>query len=93
MIGSPGIVSDRLVSASTDGRVRLVDLTDGTDVRSCDIGSKIRSSIAVHDEVILISATDHSIRALAATASGADEKWAHFSNRERPVATGEEKAC
>ena len=93
VIGSPGIVSDRLVSASTDGRVRLVDLADGTDVRSCDIGSRIRSSITVHDEVILVSATDHSIRALAATASGADEKWAHFSNRESPVATGEEKAC
>ena len=93
VLGSPAVISERLASGSSDGRVRLVDLADGADVRSCDVGSGIKAPLTAHDDLLLVSATDHSIRALAVTASGADEKWAHFSNRDRPVATGEDKAC
>ncbi len=94
VIGAPAVVSDRLASGSSDGRVWLRELGGGEgDVRSCDIGSKIRSSITAHGDLLLVAATDHSLRALAVTPSGADEKWAHFSNRDNPLASGEEKAC
>ena len=93
VIGAPAVVSGRLVVGSSDGRVWLRGLGSGDDVRSCDIGSRIRSSITSQDDVVLVTVTDHSIRALAVTPSGADEEWAHFSNRGNPLSTGEEKAC
>ena len=92
VIGAPAVVSGRLVAGSSDGRVWLRELGGG-DVRSCDIGSKIRSSITAHGDLLLVAVTDHSLRALTVTPSGADEKWAHFSNRGNPLASGEEKAC
>ena len=93
VIGAPAVVSGRLAAGSLDGRVWLRELGSGDDVRSCDIGSRIRSSITVHGDVLLVAVTDHSIRALAVTPSGADEEWAHFSNQGNPLSTGEEKAC
>ena len=93
VIGAPAVVSGRLAAGSSDGRVWLRELGSGDDVRSCDIGERIRSSITAHGDVLLVAVTDHSIRALAVTPSGADEEWAHFSNRGNPLSSGEEKAC
>ena len=93
VIGAPAVVSGRLAVGSSDGRVWLRELGSGDDVRSCDIGSRIRSSITAHGDVLLVAVTDHSIRALTVTPSGADEEWAHFSNQGNPLSTGEEKAC
>ncbi len=93
VIGAPAVVSGRLVTGSSDGRVWLRELGDGDDVRSCDIGSRIRSSITAQGDLVLVAVTDHSLRALAVTPSGADEEWAHFSNRPNPLSSGEEKAC
>ena len=92
VIGAPTVVAGRLATGSSDGRVWLREL-DGGDVRSCDIGSRIRSSITAHGDVLLVAVTDHSLRALAVTPSGMDEKWTHYSNRPNPLASGEEKAC
>ena len=84
VIGAPAVVAGRLATGSSDGRVWLREV-DGGDVRSCDIGSRIRSSITAHGDTLLVAATDHSLRALAVTPSGADEKWAHFSDRGNPL--------
>ena len=94
VIGSPAIVHDRIAAPSMDGRVRLVRLTDGADEQQCNIGEKLRSSLAVHDDVLYVSATDHSIRALRVKTNGnPDEEWVHFTDQEVSVPRDWVESC
>ena len=83
----------RLAVGSADNRVWLIDLADPSNVNSCDVGKPIKASVTAHGDILIVSSVDHSIRALAVTPSGADEKWNHRTDRPNPLVTGEEKAC
>ncbi len=83
----------RLAVGSADGNVWLIDLSNTADANKCAIGKPIKSPVTAHGDMLIVSSTDHSIRALTVTASGVDEKWAHYSNQENPLATEKGKAC
>ena len=83
----------RLAVGSTDGRVWLIDLSDPSNAPSCNIEQPVKASITAHGDILLVAATDHSLRALAVTASGVDEKWAYYSNLDEPLANREDKRC
>ena len=95
VIGSPAVVGDRLASASKDGRVRLVRLTDGQDERPCNIGEDLRASITVSGTTIFVGADDHSIRSLNVKSNGnPDEAWVHFTDSDDdPVPLDATKVC
>ena len=83
----------RLAVGSADGRVWLVDLAEPSNVNSCDVGKPIKASVTATGDILIVASIDHSIRALAVTPSGADEKWNHRTDRPDPIVSGEEKAC
>jgi outer membrane protein assembly factor BamB len=90
---SPVVVGDRLVVPSDDGMIRLARLSDGGDVRHCDIGSKIRS-LTVSGSVVYLSAHDKSIRALAIDSNGdPDEDWSRFTDKDDPEPSDRSRPC
>jgi len=94
LVGSPVVVFDRLAVASLDGRVRLVGLSDGADEQQCNVGAKLRASLALHEDVIYMAAVDHSVRALKVKPNGnPDEQWVHFTNQEDPVPRDWVRSC
>ena len=94
LVGSPVVVFDRLAVASLDGRLRLVGLSDGVDEQQCNVGVKLRASLALHEDVIYMAAVDHSVRALKVKPNGnPDEEWVHFTNQEDPVPRDWVRSC
>ena len=98
IVGSPAIVLDMIAVASSDGRVRLVRRSDGTDLDGCNIGEKIRTSLAERvvgrNGFIYFAARDKSIRSLRIKPSGnPDEEWVHFTNEDDPLPRGLAPAC
>ena len=94
LVGSPVVVFDRLAVPSQDGRVRLVGLNDGADEQQCNVGAKLRASLALHEDVIYMAAVDHSVRALRVKPNGnPDEEWVHFTNEEDPVPRDWVRSC
>ena len=71
-----------------------VTLADGLDERQCDIDAGLKASLAVHGDMLYISADDHSIRALAIKPNGnPDEVWVHYSDEEDPVPQNPDRVC
>ena len=99
--GSPSIAGEMIAVASLYNKrasLHLASLLDAGDEKRCTFGSKnstkIRASLAWHQNVIYLAATDHSIRALEVDSRGdPDEKWVHFTNQDVPVDVSREEAC
>ena len=90
---SPVVVGERLVVPSNDGTIRLARLSDGGDVRRCDIGSRIRS-LTASGNVVYLSAHDKSIRALIIDSNGdPDEDWSRFTDRDEPEPSDRSRPC
>ena len=86
-------MGDRIAIPSKDGRVRLVRLKDGGDLRQCNIGPDIKSLIK-GDGVFYLSADDHSIRALSIDSrADMDEEWSRFTNIDEPEPQSRSKPC
>ena len=83
IVGSPAIVSDMIVVGSTDGEIRIAEISSGELLDSCDLGESIQSPITADGFEVYFSARDHSVRALTIKTNGKpDEKWKapYFSN-------------
>jgi outer membrane protein assembly factor BamB len=83
IVGSPAIVSDMIVVGSTDGEIRIAEISSGELLDSCDLGESIHSPITSDGFEVYFSARDHSVRALTIKTNGKpDEKWKapYFSN-------------
>ena len=94
IVGSPVIVGDRIAVPSSDGRVWLARLTDGAGGTQCDIGSKLRASLAEHEGYLYVAASDHSVRRLLVKPNGnPDEEWVHLTDKGDPVQHGRPPAC
>lgn len=94
IIGSPVLVSNYLAIPSLDGRVRLVGINDGYSDHQCNLGTKLRASLAAHQNVIYLAAGDHSIRALMVKQNGnPDEEWVHFTEETPPVPRDWTRSC
>ena len=83
IVGSPAIVSDMIVVGSTDGDIRIAEISSGEVLAGCDLGESIQSPITSDGFDVYFSARDHSVRALTIKTNGKpDEKWTapYFSN-------------
>ena len=101
ILGSPSIVGEMIATASLHNKrasLHLVNRLDGSDKKRCTFGNrnstKIRASLEVHENVVYLAATDHSIRALEVDSLGdPDEKWVHFTDQDVPVDPNREEDC
>ena len=88
IVNSPAIISDFVVIASDDGRLRIVSLTDGDLEGACTVEEKIRTPLTVDDRVIFLGAGDNTIRAFSVGSSGdVDEEWIYFADEDKRNAT------
>ena len=96
IIGSPTFVNDLIavpVADGNDSKVALVE-TNGSEQQACRIGSDIRTSLAVSDDLIYFGATDHTIRALRIKPNGnPDEEWVYVTDADDPYPPDWAKAC
>ena len=101
ILGSPSIAGERIAVASQHSKrasLHIASLLDGGDEKRCTFGNKnstkIRASLAFHENVVYLAATDHSIRALEIDSRGdPDEKWVHFTNEDISVDLSREADC
>ena len=94
IIGSPAVVHDMIAVPSTDGRIRLARLRDGSERDACNVGEDVRTPIVEHDGTIYFGARDRSIRALRIKTGGnPDEEWVHFTDRDDPLPRDRIPAC
>ena len=94
IVGSPAVIFDMIAIGSDDGRLHIARISDGNPVDSCNMRTEIRSSLAVSDDVVFLSAKDKSIRALRIKTNGnPDEEWVHQPDEDNPVARGRVEDC
>ena len=94
ILSSPALVHDRVAVASDDGLVIMALQADGSDQNQCAIEEEVKAALVEDDGVVYVSATDHSIRALQVDPDGfRREEWAHFTDREVPVALDWDRSC
>ena len=94
IVGSPAVIFDMIAIGSDDGRLHIVRLSDGNSVDSCNMRTEIRSSLAVHEDIIFLSAKDKTIRALRVKTNGnPDEEWVHQPEEDEPVQRGRVEDC
>ena len=67
--GSPVIAGNRVAVGSTDGRLYLLDLKDGREVWSYEIGAPLSGSPAVAGGMIVIGADDGRVYAFGGSPS------------------------
>ena len=60
---SPVIAGDYVVIASSDGRLRLLDLDTGTERWTYEIGSALSGTPAVTNDLVVIGAEDGTVYA------------------------------
>ena len=90
---SPVVIGNRIVVPSNDGTLRLARLSDGGDVRRCDMESKIKS-VTVDGQNVFLALRDGSIRSLAVDTNGdPDEEWSRFTNRDEPEPSDRSRPC
>ena len=96
LVGTPAIVHDLIAVPVADGgdsRITLLE-SNGSEIQACRIGSDIRTSIEVSDDLIYFGATDHTIRALRIKVNGnPDEEWAFETNSDDIQPADRPKAC
>ena len=94
IVGSPAVVFDMIAVGSDDGKLHIVRLSDGNPVDACNMNTQVRSSLAVKDGVVFLSAHDKTIRALKVKTNGnPDEEWVHNPDEENPVVKGRVEDC
>ena len=94
IIGSPAVIFDMIAIGSDDGRLHIVRISDGNPVDSCNMRTEIRSSLAVSDDIVFLSAKDKTIRALRVKTNGnPDEEWVHNPEEDEPVQRGRVEDC
>ena len=94
IVGSPIVIFDMIAVGSDDGRLHIVRMSDGNPVDSCNMRTEIRSTLAVRDDTVFLSAKDKSIRALRVKTNGnPDEEWVHQPDEETPVQRGRAPDC
>ena len=96
LVGTPAVVHDLIAVPVADGgdsRLALLE-SNGSERQSCRIGSDIRTSVEVSDDLIYFGATDHTIRALRIKANGnPDEEWVFKTDSDDPQPADGPKAC
>ena len=96
LVGSPAIVNDLIAVPVADGGDSVIALleTNGSEQGLCRIGSDIRTSIEVSDDLLYFGAVDHTIRALRVKPTGnPDEEWIYVTDEDDPYPRGRAKAC
>lgn len=94
IVGSPAVIFDMIAIGSDDGRLHIARISDGNPVDSCNMRTEIRSSLAVKEDVVFLSAKDKSIRALRVKTNGnPDEEWVHQPDEDNPVQRGRVEDC
>ena len=94
IVGSPAVIFDMIAVGSDDGRLHIVRISDGNPVDSCNMRTEIRSSLAINDDIIFLSANDKTIRALRIKTNGnPDEEWVHQPDEDNPVQRGRVEDC
>ena len=94
IVGSPAVIFDMIAIGSDDGRLHIARISDGNPVDSCNMRTEIRSSLAVREDVVFLSAKDKSIRALRVKTNGnPDEEWVHQPDEDNPVQRGRVEDC
>lgn len=94
IVGSPGVIFDMIAIGSDDGKLHVVRISDGNPVDECNMNTRVRSSLAVQDGVVFLSADDKTIRALRVKTNGnPDEEWVHKPDEDNPVLKGRVEDC
>ena len=94
IVGSPAVIFDMIAVGSDDGRLHIARMSDGNPVDSCNMRTEIRSTLAVMEDIVFLSAKDKSIRALRIKTNGnPDEEWVHQPDEDNPVARGRVEDC
>ena len=94
IVGSPAVIFDMIAIGSDDGRLHIARISDGNPVDTCNMRTEIRSSLAVSEDVVFLSAKDKSIRALRIKTNGnPDEEWVHQPDEDNPVQRGRVEDC
>lgn len=94
IVATPAIVGEMIAIPSDDGRLHLARLDNGTELDSCNIGSEVRMSLVVQDDIVYLGARDKAIRALKIKSNGnPDEEWAYFTDKDDPSSSDEPPKC
>jgi outer membrane protein assembly factor BamB len=81
--GAPVIANNRLVVASDDRSLYVARLSDGGDVRRCEIGARLRSNLARQDGTVFVSAWNRSVLAISIADNGdPGELWYHVTDKK-----------
>ena len=95
VVGTPAVINNFIVIASTDKKIRLLKLNDGQQIDICNIGDKIESDIITDNDLIFFS-TEDSIRSIKIKQNGnMDEEWdgGHFFKEEQPISSNRIRSC
>ncbi len=94
IVGSPAVIFDMIAVGSDDGRLHIARISDGNPVDFCNMRTEIRSSLAVQDDTVFLSAKDKSIRALRIKTNGnPDEEWVHQPDEDDPIDRSRVQDC
>ena len=94
IVGSPVIIFDMIAIGSDDGSLHIARISDGNPVDACNMRTEIRSTLAVQDDIVFLSAKDKTIRALRVKTNGnPDEEWVHQPEEDNPVQRGRAPDC
>jgi len=81
--GVPVVSNNRLVVASDDRSLYVARLTDGGDVRRCEIGERLRSNLAEKGGVVFVGAWNRSVLAITIAGNGdPGELWYHVTDKK-----------
>lgn len=94
IVGSPAVIFDMIAVGSDDGSLHIARISDGNPVDACNMHTEVRSSLAVSDDLIFLSAKDKTIRALRVKTNGnPDEEWVHQPEEDNPVLRSKSPDC
>ena len=81
IVGTPALVGDTLAVPSLNGRVWLIDLSNGMERGRCNIGERLRAPISSQGMFIYFRAANNTVRSLEIKTNGfPDEQWVHYTN-------------
>ena len=96
LVGTPAVVNDLIavpVADGDDSKIALLE-KNGAEQSACRIGSDVRTSLKVSDDLIYFAATDHTIMALRIKPNGnPDEEWVYKTDEDDPHPRDRVKAC
>ena len=93
IIGSPIIYEEWIIFGSDDGKLRVVSLKTGASQKRCNIGHKLRTSIAKGEGAIYMGLSNRTIIGINIKANGdPDEKW-NYVTEDHNIDLDRAKAC